>query len=126
MTNEQQWRWANAYDDRKFKRNGGTEMQKQEPIIFKTEHRDYRVHQLKIVEPYFSDVKNGLKTFEVRKFDRDFQIGDFLVLTLYDPKTNQLGESIVKQITYMLTAKPYVPDGYVILGIVDAEISIPF
>jgi Domain of unknown function (DUF3850) len=101
-------------------------MKKKEPIIFKTDHREYRVHQLKTIEPYFSDVKNGLKTFEVRKFDRDFRIGDFLMLTFYDPKTNRLGESIVKRITYMLTDKPYVPDGYVILGIVDDEISIPF
>jgi Domain of unknown function (DUF3850) len=101
-------------------------MKKQEPIIFKTDMGDYRVHQLKTVEPYFSAVKSGVKTFEVRKFDRDFQVGDFLMLTLYDPKTNQLGGSVIKRITYMLTDKPYVPDGYVILGIVDDEIVIPF
>lgn len=53
-------------------------------------------------------------------------MGDFLMLTYYDPKTNKLGESVIKRITYMLTDKLYVPDGYVILGIVDDEIVIPF
>jgi Domain of unknown function (DUF3850) len=101
-------------------------MKKQEPIIFQTDAGNYRVHQLKTIEPYFSAVKSGDKTFEVRRFDRDFKVGDFLMLTFYDPKTNQLGESIIKRITYMLTDQPYVPEGYVILAIVDDEIVIPF
>jgi hypothetical protein len=101
-------------------------MKKQEPIIFQTDAGSYRVHQLKTIEPYFSAVKSGDKTFEVRKFDRDFQVGDFLMLTFYNPKTNQLGESIIKRITYMLTDQPYVPEGYVILAIADDEIVIPF
>lgn len=101
-------------------------MNKQEPIIFKTDGKDYRVHQLKTVEPYFSSVKSGNKTFEVRKFDRDFQVGDFLWLNYYDPETNKLGEGVMRRITYMLTDKPYVPDGYVILGMVEDNIYIPF
>ncbi|MGG0718379.1 DUF3850 domain-containing protein [Robertmurraya massiliosenegalensis] len=97
---------------------------KEQPIILPTEGKTYRIHQLKTVEPYFSEVKNGNKTFEVRKFDRDYQIGDFLDLVHYDPQTKQLGKRIHKLVTYMLTDKPYVPDGYVILGIVDDNIMI--
>jgi hypothetical protein len=99
---------------------------KQEPIIYFTDNQRYRAHQLKTIEPYFSAVKRGDKTFEVRKFDRDYKIGDFLELTFYDPETNKLGESIMKRITYMLTDQPYVPEGYVILGMVDDEIVIPY
>jgi hypothetical protein len=99
---------------------------KQQPIILPTDGKIYRIHQLKTVEPYFSAVKCGDKTFEVRKFDRDFQIGDFLDLVHFNPQTKELGERIFKRVTYMLTDKPYVPKKYVILGMVDDEIVIPY
>jgi hypothetical protein len=92
---------------------------KEQPIIHSFDGGEYRVHQLKTVEPYYSAVKSGVKTFEVRKFDRDYQIGDFLDLVHYDPKTNKLGERLSKRITYMLTDAPYVPEDYVIIGMVD-------
>jgi hypothetical protein len=101
-------------------------LKKEQPIIYKTDDKNFRVHQLKTIDPYFTSVKNGEKTFEVRKFDRDYQVGDFLDLVHYNPSTNQLGERISKRITYMLTDQPYVPDGYVILGMVDNEIVISF
>lgn len=40
-------------------------------------------HYLKTVEPYYSDVEQGLKDFEVRKNDRPFDIGDVLILQQY-------------------------------------------
>ncbi len=97
---------------------------KQEATIITTDERDYRVHQLKTVEPYFSAVECGDKTFEVRKFDRDYQIGDLLWLSHYDPNTDKLGRVVIKRITYMLTDKPYVPDGYVVMGIIDDVIKL--
>ena len=101
-------------------------MDKEAPIIFRTDKKNYRLHHLKTIEPYYSAVVRGNKTFEVRKFDRDFQPGDFLMLTHYDPKEDKLGDSIYKKVTYMLTDKEYVKDGYVILGMVDDSITIPF
>ena len=41
-------------------------------------------HCLKTIQPYFADVENGTKTFEVRKNDRNFKIGDILFLQEYD------------------------------------------
>jgi len=35
-------------------------------------------HVLKLNQRYFDAVKNGIKTFEVRKDDRDFKLGDTL------------------------------------------------
>ena len=41
-------------------------------------------HCLKKIQPYFADVENGTKTFEVRKNDRNFKNGDILFLQEYD------------------------------------------
>lgn len=37
-------------------------------------------HELKLVQPFFNDVFTGKKKFEIRKNDRDFKIGDELIL----------------------------------------------
>ena len=42
-----------------------------------------KIHELKLDTEYFDDVKSGLKTFEIRKNDRDFKVGDVLALSLY-------------------------------------------
>jgi hypothetical protein len=44
-------------------------------------------HALKTWPEQFQAVKAGLKTFELRKNDRDYQVGDKLVLCEYDPET---------------------------------------
>lgn len=36
------------------------------------------IHELKIKECYWKDVWNGRKTFEIRKNDRDFKVGDII------------------------------------------------
>lgn len=39
-----------------------------------------KTHELKLDIKYFDDVKSGKKNFEIRKNDRDFQVGDILEL----------------------------------------------
>ena len=39
-----------------------------------------KIHELKLDTKYFNDVKSGNKKFEIRKNDRDFEVGDILVL----------------------------------------------
>lgn len=77
------------------------------------------VHELKTLPKYFKAVKLGHKTFEVRKDDRDFQVGDDLCLREWDG--GYTGNETGKIITYILgreeDEKQFVPDGYVILGI---------
>lgn len=39
-----------------------------------------KIHKLKTINPYFQDVKSKVKTFELRKNNRDFQVGHILLL----------------------------------------------
>ena len=82
------------------------------------------LHQLKIKSEYFLDVASGKKTFEIRKNDRDFHVGDFLGLNeLTEHSVNNKGEHketgrfILAEVTYVLTDTEYVKDGYAVLGI---------
>ena len=75
-------------------------------------------HELKILPQYFQAVWSGIKTFELRKDDRDYQRGDILVLREWDGE-NYTGSAICVKVTYILqNAEKYgLKDGYVIMGI---------
>ncbi|UZW13221.1 DUF3850 domain-containing protein [Clostridium pasteurianum] len=76
------------------------------------------VHYLKIWPSFFKDVKSGEKQFQVRKNDRNFQIGDTLILEEYDPsKGIYTGAWIPESIIYILDDKRFTKEGFVILGI---------
>lgn len=78
------------------------------------------VHELKTLPKFFDAVREGKKTFEVRKDDRNFQVGDTLELKKWAAGGCYSDRCSVK-ITYILGRNPdemmYVPYGYVILGI---------
>jgi hypothetical protein len=42
--------------------------------------RKAMIHELKTWPKIFEQMKSGLKTFDFRKNDRGFQVGDFLLL----------------------------------------------
>ncbi len=74
------------------------------------------VHNLKILPEYFYDVKNGNKTFEVRKDDRNYRDGDFLMLSEWF-NGGYTGRTVKVLVTYLLRDTEYVKDGFVIMGI---------
>lgn len=62
-----------------------------------------KIHHLKTWPPYFEAVKSGVKTFELRKHDRKYAVGDTLALQEYDPMTRAYtGRSIYVDVTFML------------------------
>lgn len=82
-------------------------------------------HSLKISPAYFDAVKNRLKTFEIRKNDRDYKIGDTLTLSEWIPGTYEAGSFSGRRvnvaITYILSHDEFpdgINEGYVVLGIV--------
>lgn len=77
-------------------------------------------HRLKTLQPFFDDVKNGSKTFELRRNDRNFKIGDTLILEEYDG-TTFTGETIRKSISYVLKdCKQYgLCDEFCIIGFIE-------
>lgn len=58
------------------------------------------IHELKIKSEYLLEVENGNKTFEIRKNDRNFKIGDYLHLRGYNDGS-YTGLESVKKITYI-------------------------
>lgn len=74
-------------------------------------------HYLKIVDPYFTDVKEGRKTFEIRNNDRDFTVGDIVNMRLFDYNEGKfIGNNVIKKkITYVTDYNQR--DGYVVFGI---------
>lgn len=74
-------------------------------------------HVLKILPEYFEDVVTGKKTFELRKNDRGFALGDILTLKEFSGD-KYTGREVNKLVTYILAGGKYgLEDGYVILGI---------
>ena len=78
---------------------------------------------LKTWPEYFQEVVNGNKTFDVRKEDdHKFSVGDILFLEEFDPTIGQYtGKVDGFGVMYCMRGKPYVPDGYVIMGIKSLE-----
>jgi len=75
------------------------------------------VHVLKISPNYFKDVKSGVKSFEIRKNDRNYQVGDILILQEYSPEFGYTTRQLLRYVTYLFDNSEYVKEGYVILGI---------
>ena len=74
------------------------------------------IHHLKTVQPYYDASESNFKTFEVRRDDRGFAVGDILCLYEWDGAFSTERHHY-KQITYALRDRPFVPDGYVCLGL---------
>ena len=74
-------------------------------------------HELKILPQYFEKVWDGNKTFELRKDDRNYKVGDNLRLLEFD-KGTYTGRECNRTISYILkdVEKYGLKEGFVILG----------
>lgn len=91
------------------------------------------LHELKLNSRFFDAVLNKIKTFEVRKDDRGFRVGDTLMLSEVDDSGRYIKKLdnaltaykrsdriIVAKVTYVLTSEDFpeaIREGYAILGI---------
>ncbi len=76
-------------------------------------------HLLKTWNPYYKEVVRGNKTFDVRKNDRNFEVGDLLCLQEYIPVGGYYtGHEYWVKITYVLEGGNFgIEKGFVVLGI---------
>lgn len=76
------------------------------------------IHGLKIRPKYFDAVRSGEKTFELRRNDRDFRVGDYLALNEWDGES-YTGRTELVKVTYMLTPNDIMTcqGGYVVMSI---------
>ncbi|KAA6451300.1 MULTISPECIES: ASCH/PUA domain-containing protein [Bacillus] len=73
-------------------------------------------HKLKILPEYFDCVCNDEKTFEIRKNDRGFKVGDLLELYEYIPEKDEYtGRVVIREVTYMTDYAQ--KDNYVVMAI---------
>lgn len=80
-----------------------------------------KIHTLKILPQYYDDVAEYRKAFELRKDDRDFKVGEVLILREYDPEESEFtGRAMVRNIGYILRNCPEygLAEGYCILGLI--------
>ena len=74
-------------------------------------------HELKVLSEYYWKIPCQKKTFELRKDDRDYKVGDILDLKEWDGE-KFTGHHVRREITYILrNCKQYgLEDGYCIIG----------
>ena len=75
-----------------------------------------KVHEVKLAAMYYDDVKDGKKTFELRKNDGNYKEGDKLhMLEFKDGR--HTGRTISADIVYLMEEYTGLTEGYCILGI---------
>lgn len=73
-----------------------------------------KIHKLKTLHEYFVAQVDGCKQFEVRYNDRDYKVGDILILREWDNKYT--GSVLYVRVTYVLKEFEGLKDGFAVLG----------
>lgn len=78
-----------------------------------------RKHDLKCWPEPFAAIRAGLKQWELRRNDRDYQIGDLLWNREWNPETEEYtGEAAGNLVTWMLNGPAFgLPEGYCIMSL---------
>ena len=76
------------------------------------------VHTIKTHCTYFQANRDGIKPFELRLNDRDYQVGDYLYSREYDPEMrNFTGRWDFWKVVYALNGGTWLRPGYVAMTI---------
>jgi hypothetical protein len=77
-----------------------------------------KVIQLKCISPFFQDVWDGKKKFEIREDNRNFEVGDHVFLNEYNSMSKTyLDRRLVIEITYLIRKTVCLKEGYCAFGI---------
>lgn len=77
----------------------------------------FQIHFIKTLPEYYAAVVDGTKTFELRKNDRDYKVGDALVLQEFHRETGYTGEMITVAVTFLTNYPAGLREGFVAMGI---------
>lgn len=86
-------------------------------VILKQSDHTVNLKSLKTWPQYFKLVQQGVKTLEIRKNDRDFQVDDFLLLEEFDPVSGYTGESILVRVLYIIQGEWGLPADTCVMAI---------
>lgn len=77
-----------------------------------------RIHEIKCLPEYFEEVATGRKGFEIRKNDRDYQVGDLLAMNEHDGQ-KYTGRAMLLMVDYMMDPNDVMTcgQGYVVMGV---------
>jgi hypothetical protein len=78
-----------------------------------------KVHVLKTWPLFFDAQASGEKTFEVRRNDREFEVGDVLVLRRWNPTSERYEPGVVGRRVSYITSGPFLPAGFCAMSTVD-------
>lgn len=77
-----------------------------------------KTHYLKTLPRFFLATKLRKKAFELRINDRNFEVGDTIVLQEYTAEDGYTGAELYREITYILFETPFVPEKYICMSVI--------
>ncbi len=76
-------------------------------------------HDLKVMPAFFQPLYSKQKTFEIRRNDRDFKVGDVLNLREHSLARGYSGRSCIRRVTYLTDYAQR--SGFVVLAVTPLE-----
>jgi predicted RNA-binding protein with PUA-like domain len=84
-----------------------------------------RVVELKTWKEFFKPIEDGVKSWEIRNNDRNFQVGDMLILWEYDKETQKYtGRFLIRRVTLVAENLPWLQSGYVCMSIIPVSTTV--
>ena len=80
------------------------------------------IHKIKIEQKFFYDIASGLKSFDVRKNDRNYAVGDTLEMFEIDENMTNTGRGVIVRVNYILPGGKYgIEENYCVMGITNPK-----
>ncbi len=78
-----------------------------------------KIHKIKTWPKYYNDVLLGAKTFEVRKNDRAYKVGEYITLEEWDNDNGiYTGRALSRRIKYILDGGQFgIKKGYIVMSL---------